>query len=1027
LVALLLFFLAGSGCSHRDETLPATVRASAALARPAAAALAALQEPDSGRPETLAALALVNELEDGIHRADSRDAAVQRLFRAWEAEPRHVLWPELAAREHQFLGVWDRRDELSARAVGDDTLSAMGAYVSGWRVNIPSVSERRFLAAYERRGELTPFQALWVTLKAAFSERRRGRADRARDMALATIPEARAEGGLRLEALCWREAAKSGLVLGELDDALAAVVVADTLATAAAGEDGPLAWRLRIRVLRGQILEARGDHEAAFAQYERNIDQARTRELATDAAYSLYRASALAEVTGQRLRGLGYARQALAFTLANQDSLNVPRVLMNIARRHSMNGDLDSCLAYQQRAEVWIRAYPHPVNVARMPLLQAEYYAQVGEYAVLDSLLAAAESLSDVDSAVEARAELHLELMRGWMELGRPDLFDRSLTQIADLRDGLTDTFADRHVVADLHLLTGEYMTQRGEYARAAEALDLAASALADRQDPKRAWTLARDRGRLAQARGMPAAAEAAFRECVDLGSANATPELEAAGRFLLGAALLDQDRPAEARAVLPEVGADGDGLRFTTRVSSLVLQGRAWSREGRLEPALAAFAAARAACRAWTPAELTARIELEEGRALVRAGRAADADLRFAAAAALLDGRTQGEADDEAAVFTGNLRRELVEAVMTRPGADAAASLDLARRLLPDWSGDAASAKAPPAALQVVYFLGEERSGRWLVDADGRVAWRPLPGADALRDLLAPVLADLTTPGRTPAPTPAAMLADTLLAGVADAWPAGAELKVVPDLDLFGLPWVALPLPGGGLVLDRGPLAVHDRPAVAGDEADLHRGDGAVLVIGADDPVGAGGLNALRHAEEEARHVASLFPHDEVRLHLGAEGADALRQPGTYAAIHVASHALVYAGRSDRSMIVLPGGDGAAMTGRAIRNLPMTSGLVFLSCCEAADGRDRRAGFAGLARSFLDAGARSVVAPLESVDDDAAHALAVRFYERWLAGAPVPAALRLAQMDLREDPHWEHPFYWAFYQAIVAEAFPAL
>jgi len=981
---------------HADPRLRAAVEAS----------LKGLETQDPGDPVAVADLELMCGLEDELHQPSRRAEAVRRLFLAWDAEPRHVLWPELAAREHQFLGAGDRRAEISARAVGDDTLSAMGAYVSGWLTNLPAVYQRRFLAAYERREELTPFQAHWITLKAAFRERRHGRPDLSLRMALDLLPTARPVGGRGLEALCWKEAALSGLASGELDDALVAVDVADTLAAIAAGPEGPLVWRLRIRDIRARILAARGDEDGAFAQYDRNIADALARNVYLDATRSLIQAASLAETAGQRERGLRYGRQALDISIADGDSLNVPRVLMNIARRHRMNGELDSCLAYQRRAEVWIRAYPDPSNQARMPLLQAEYYAQVGQYAVMDSLLEAAARRAGVDSATESRAELHLELIRGWMESGRPDLIYRSLAQVDELRNGFRDTYVDRHVTADLNLLIGEFLTQRGEYARAAEALDLAAAALARRPDPKREWTLARNRGVLARERGLPDLAETQFRACVALGDSNRTPDQAAAGRFLLGSALLDQGRYAEARAVLPDPGAEN--LRFTTRVSSLVLQGRSWSLEGRLEPALAAFAEARTACRSWTPPELTARIELEEGRALARAGRTAEASRRFVAATAMLERRKDEERSEDAAAFTGDLRRDLVEAVMQQPGADPVLSLRTARRLLPDWNDGSSDPQARAAGPQVVYFVGEERSGRWLAAADGGVTWRGLPGRVELRDLLAPVLADLTTPGRTPAAAPTAKLAAVLLDGVADIWPSGSELMLVPDLDLFGLAWAALPLPDGeGMLIDRGALAVHDHPAAAGRLPDLRRAVGPALVLGADNaPFAAGnGLGTLRHAEQEARDVAALWPASDVRLHLGAAAAGALREPGPYAAVHVASHALVYDGRSDRTMLVLPEDAASAMTGRAIRGLNLETGLVFLSCCEAADGRDRVAGFAGLARSFLDAGARSVVAPLVVVDDAAARALASRFYSRWLTGASVPEALRLAQQDLRADP----------------------
>jgi CHAT domain-containing protein len=74
----------------------------------------------------------------------------------------------------------------------------------------------------------------------------------------------------------------------------------------------------------------------------------------------------------------------------------------------------------------------------------------------------------------------------------------------------------------------------------------------------------------------------------------------------------------------------------------------------------------------------------------------------------------------------------------------------------------------------------------------------------------------------------------------------------------------------------------------------------------------------------------------------------------------------------------------------------------------------------AGLARSFLAAGAHAVIAPSTRIEDEAARQLAGRFYGHWLEGLSVEAALRRAQLDLRDGgARWAHPYYWAFYQTI--------
>jgi CHAT domain-containing protein len=303
------------------------------------------------------------------------------------------------------------------------------------------------------------------------------------------------------------------------------------------------------------------------------------------------------------------------------------------------------------------------------------------------------------------------------------------------------------------------------------------------------------------------------------------------------------------------------------------------------------------------------------------------------------------------------------------------------------------------------------------------------LPGERGLNDMLAPVLADMAEPGRSAGESDARRLAESLLSGVADIWGAGQTLAIVPDLSLFGVPWAALPLPGKNCALiDHGPLVILDMPFSTLEGRICHEPDGRLLVVGANRDAAAqnAGLSKLHHAEREARDVAAAWPAGRAVLRVGEDASKALTANpdlASFEAIHVASHALVFNGHSERTMLLLAGDNAEALTAARIRELNLCAELVFLSCCEAADGYGKRSGYAGLSRSFLDAGARNVVAPLIVIDDEAARTLATRFYFHWLAGLPVPEALRAAQRDLRDgDVRWAHPFYWAFYQAIASD-----
>ena len=85
---------------------------------------------------------------------------------------------------------------------------------------------------------------------------------------------------------------------------------------------------------------------------------------------------------------------------------------------------------------------------------------------------------------------------------------------------------------------------------------------------------------------------------------------------------------------------------------------------------------------------------------------------------------------------------------------------------------------------------------------------------------------------------------------------------------------------------------------------------------------------------------------------------------------------------------------------------------LLVLSACETATGDDRAA--LGLAGVALKAGARSALASLWYVNDEAAGKLVVDFYRDLQSGVTKARALQAAQRQLASDPRYAHPAYWA-------------
>src|SRR5262249_6791151 len=121
-----------------------------------------------------------------------------------------------------------------------------------------------------------------------------------------------------------------------------------------------------------------------------------------------------------------------------------------------------------------------------------------------------------------------------------------------------------------------------------------------------------------------------------------------------------------------------------------------------------------------------------------------------------------------------------------------------------------------------------------------------------------------------------------------------------------------------------------------------------------------------------------------------------------------------------DRAALVLTSDPQSREDGllqvREIRDLDIHADLVTLSGCETALGDVQgEEGGAGLARAFLSAAARSVVASLWAASDIYTQNLMNRFYRHLAQGLERGEALRQAKLDLiQEFGEQAAPGLWA-------------
>jgi CHAT domain-containing protein/tetratricopeptide (TPR) repeat protein len=161
--------------------------------------------------------------------------------------------------------------------------------------------------------------------------------------------------------------------------------------------------------------------------------------------------------------------------------------------------------------------------------------------------------------------------------------------------------------------------------------------------------------------------------------------------------------------------------------------------------------------------------------------------------------------------------------------------------------------------------------------------------------------------------------------------------------------------------------------------------------------------LAELPGAAAEAARVAELYPEPLVLTGHAANRRSVIEALSHRAVFHFAGHAVFDPIRPERSYLALS--DSGEGTGRleareiARLNLSITE-IVVLSACRSLPAKSSRSGtVAGVAFSFLRAGAPAIVSTLWDITDDGAADVVVAFHQGLRDGVEPSEALRRAQV----------------------------
>ena len=177
--------------------------------------------------------------------------------------------------------------------------------------------------------------------------------------------------------------------------------------------------------------------------------------------------------------------------------------------------------------------------------------------------------------------------------------------------------------------------------------------------------------------------------------------------------------------------------------------------------------------------------------------------------------------------------------------------------------------------------------------------------------------------------------------------------------------------------------------------------------------------FDALPNVERELQQIALLVSAQTPLLNEAfiSESIQKQISKSTYRVVHLATHGEFSSDAEKTFILTWNNRLGVKQLGELLQSREQDSQipieLLVLSACKTAKG-DNRATL-GLAGMAVRSGARSTIASLWSVEDNATATFMEDFYKELATLDTTKAkALRKAQLSLLKNPQFTHPFYWA-------------
>ena len=251
-----------------------------------------------------------------------------------------------------------------------------------------------------------------------------------------------------------------------------------------------------------------------------------------------------------------------------------------------------------------------------------------------------------------------------------------------------------------------------------------------------------------------------------------------------------------------------------------------------------------------------------------------------------------------------------------------------------------------------------------------------------------------------------------------------GDEIIIVPDRSSFLIPYVALVDQNSRYLSETMRIrlvpSLRSLRLLAECPEDRHSTSGALLV---GNPwvetvrIKGDKFKPLPGAEKEVQMIGQIL-NIQPLTGRNATKNQVLRRLKSVSLVHIAAH-----GCAENGEIILspnladakkPKEEDFRLTMRDVLDVQLRAKLVVLSCCFSARGEIKAEGVVGIARAFLGAGARSVIASLWALSDEDTLEFMRHFYRHLVAGQSASKSLHHAMECMREIQEFNAVKYWA-------------